>query len=212
MNPYPLIYCPQGVARPACCPSVGGTGLLDGKGADVASGGKGGGVCYGGPYRDGAWQRTPAGWYVLLDGHKPQHLGRAQSHPRILRWQAVPGHLPETYWRVPVVLAPLVAEKDGAAAACYVSALERVWYGDGWKAPTDLEDLHRSLLAIAEGVPLADTAAERDHKVTALAIELLELGQWVDGDLLAAAGWLTEALVERVILAACGAEPEAAGV
>lgn len=209
MNPYPLIYCPKGVARPACCPWQGGTGLLDGKGADAPVGG---GVCYGGPFRGGAWKKTPGGWYVLLDGHQPQHLGRAQPHPRLVRWQAVPGHAPETWWRIPVMIQPLV-RPDGQPdrARVYVSALDRVWGPDGWQAPSELEPIMRDLLAVSEGAPLADTAEERDLAVVRLAISLCALGQWVDGDLIATAGWLTDTVVLRIIKAAIGIdfmEPE----
>lgn len=206
MNPYPLIYCPRGILRPSCCPWPAGVGLLDGKGADAPAGG---GTCYGAAYRDGDWRKTPAGWYVLIEGHKPQHLGRAQSHPRILRWQAVPGHAPETWWRIPVLLAPMVTV-DGQPdkAACYVSAIDRVWGPSGWEAPADLEPIMRSLLAIAEGVPLADTPEDRSRAVAQLAIDLAALGQWIDGDLMATAGWLTEDVMTRIIFAACGREAE----
>jgi hypothetical protein len=213
VNPYPLIYCPKGVKRPECCPWLAGMGLLSGKGPDVAEGGEGGGFCFPGPYRDGPWLKTGAGWYVLLDGHKPQHLGRTQPHPRIVKWQAVPGHLPETLWRIPVMIAPMVKpEGHPDKAACYMSALDRVWSPAGWSAPVELEPIQRQLLALAEGVPLHDSAEERDRMIAMLAIDLMSLGQWVDADLIAAAGWLTDAVVIRVVEAACGIESEVAGV
>jgi hypothetical protein len=69
--------------------------------------------------------------------------------------------------------------------------------------------MQRQVLAIASGVPLAETAEERDRACARLAADLLALGQWVDADLLAVLGWLSEDTMERVILAACGVASEA---
>jgi hypothetical protein len=197
LTPYPVFYTPPGQPRPACCPHDGGLQLIA-PGPDGLLG-----MLWGGAELPAAadWRQTHAGWWVRADGHLPQHLTRLDGHPRIPRWCVVEGALEDHWWRVPI----LIDKQDET----WGSALDRLWTGGEFGPPADLEPLQRQVLAIVAGVPLADTAEARDVACAKLAVELLALGQWVDSDLLAALGWLSEDMMERVILAACGVRQDA---
>jgi hypothetical protein len=195
LNPYPAFYTPPGQQRPACCPHDGALQLIK-PGPDGAMGRLWGASDIGVP-----WQQSAAGWWVRLEGHLPQHLARMDGHPRIPRWAVVEGAQEDHWWRVPILI-----ERTGET---WGSALDRLWDGRDFGPPADLEPLQRQVLAIAAGVPLAETAEERDRACARLAADLLALGQWVDADLLALLGWLSEDMMERVILAACGVATEA---
>lgn len=203
MTPYPLYYCPQGVARPLCCPHVGAVGALPGKGPDTvrtpegqAIGGDG--LCWGGPLPapgTAVWTKAPAGWYVLLDGMTPQALRRSITHPRVLRWRTVRGISPDHRWRVPVLLT---RDEEGDP----LLAIDRVLTPDGWQAGDDLTPLLEPLQAVAAGRRLHEDPTERNEACIALAIDLLAIGQWLDRDLAAVTGWISEAVVIRVLRAA----------
>jgi hypothetical protein len=192
LTPYPIWYTPAGVAKPACCPHAGGLPVIV-PGPDGATGGTLWGA---NALPAGDWRRAAPGWWVLADGHLPQHLARLDGHPRIPRWAVVEGTEVDHFWRVPILL-----EKVDST---WRSSLDRVWTGDGFAPPKDLEPISRQVLAITSGVPLHHDIEERNRLCAVLAVDLLALGQWVDGDLLAALGWLSEDMMERVILAACG--------
>jgi hypothetical protein len=192
LTPYPIWYTPPGMGRPACCPHVGGLQVIV-PGPDEQVGGMLWGAA---ALPVGDWRRAGPGWWICADGHLPQHLTRLDGHPRIPRWACVEGATPEQFWRVPILI-----EKSEDT---WRSALDRVWGGDTFTVPEDLEPLSRQVLAISAGVPLHETLEERNRLCARLAVDLLALGQWVDGDLLAALGWLSEDMMERVILAACG--------
>jgi hypothetical protein len=152
---------------------------------------------WGGAYQATGWLEHSRGVWVHLDGRLPQHLTRFEISPRITVWKCVPGAIEGHEWQVPVLLAP-------TGSGSYRSALDRVLGRDGWGAPAELEALQRQLLAIAQGVPQGVTEEERDAAMTDLAVRLLSCGQWVDADLLRAAGWLSERMLVRVICAAYG--------
>ncbi len=101
MTPYPFIFCPPGVDKPACCAHMGQV-------RQTATGGPEGtgGVCWGGPYDPEAarWVKTAGGWYLGDAGHRPQDLVRLNTHPRVVKWHQIPGALEDQWWRVPVLL------------------------------------------------------------------------------------------------------------
>lgn len=206
---YPRIYVPLGVAKPACCAHLAGAGAMDGHGPDavVAPDGTrsgGGGLTYGPrPWLplDTTWRRTVAGWWIDLDGHRPQDLLRLEQHPRVLRWRTVPGVLAGQHWRIPVLLTPA----DGNPELGYLSAVDQVLGEHGWSAG-DLVDLQAPLLAIAAGVPLHQDPEVRNATILQLTIDLLAIGHWIDRTLLIHTGWLTETLQMEVILAAIDRE------
>jgi len=155
--------------------------------------------------RPGKWVQAKAGWWLLDEGHRPQHLARMDCHPRIVRWIAVHGADREQWWRVPVFLAPLGNEERGL----WCSALDRVYDGTGYAIPDAFKSIQERLLALTAGVPFGgETPEERDAACIQLAIELLQIGQWVDGPLCAVKGWLTNSVVIRIIQAAMGSDPE----
>lgn len=195
------------LTRPECCPHLAAFGLKPGHGPDVAAGGPGGGTLFGGTLEDlpdgSTWTRSPAGWYVATCGHRPQDLLRLDRHPRVVTWARIDGALPGQGWQVPVLLTPAgEADEHGYVADGYLSALDRIWDGTTYGTPQDLAALQEPLLALANGVSVGGTLEQRNAAMRELAIGLLTLGQWVDGDLLAALGWLSERLQVQAILAA----------
>lgn len=201
----PLIYCPKGVTRPACCPHRAPISLLPGKGPDavttevngieVTSGG--GGMIYGAGYDPTTrekWRKTRGGWYVLMSNHKPQDLIRMQPHPRVRQWATVTGAQPDHHWQVPVLL-----DLSGGHVS---SALDGVWDGEQWSAGelAPLQDQLRALIGGIEQPQQIDLpAALRELTAQGLAI-----GHWVDLDLLAHTGWLSESLCLSAVHAMAG--------
>ncbi len=216
----PLIYCPVGIKRPACVPpgrapiaqlsKVGPdtmTTIVNGE--EKIEGG--GGAVYGGGYDPAmrsTWKKTKlrtekiddnttithGGWWVQLLNHRPQDLIRIQRHPRVRQWVTVPGVRADHQWQVPVLLE--IA--DGQVT----SALDGIWDGERYTGG-ELEPLQQELLALVNGVeqsaPVDLAAAVRD-----LAVQGLMLGQYVDIDLLATAGWLSESLCLATVSAMAG--------
>ena len=211
LTPTPLIYCPTGIDRPACCAHRAPIDLLRGKGPDavatIVNGQEvitgGGGKIYGASGYDPAtrekWRKTRAGWWLLLLNHKPQDLIRLQAHPRVRRWAPLVGAQPEHTWHIPILLEP--------TRLGWMSALDGIWDGESWSAG-ELARLQEPLLAIANGVQQGDDAT-READFRRLAIDLLALGHLVDEDLLIAAGWLSESLMLRVVLTAAGRDEDA---
>lgn len=201
-------YCPPGVDRPAHrADLVGGVSLVAGAGPDVASGGPGGGMVIGGLYEpaEGGWSQTAAGWWLHMGDTVPQHLARAEGHPRIVRWTTVDGAQADHRWRVPVLVAP--SETDDGT---YVSTLERALGAAGWQAPADLAPIQARLLDQVHGLARGGDFAVELERVTDLVIELLTLGHHVSRHELIAAGWLTERVLLRVLIAAAAVPlPEA---
>jgi hypothetical protein len=205
----PLIYCPVGVERPACCAHRHPIGLLPKKGPDAVTttvNGQeettgGGGNIYGATGYDPAlrskWRKTRAGWWALLTNQKPQDLIRMQRHPRVRTWSVVPGAHAGHEWQVPV----LFEMSDSGIT----SALDGLWDGERYTGG-DLEPLQQELLALINGIDQGspvDIAAE----VRRLAAAGLGLGQYVDLDLLALAGWLSESLALSTVIVMAGRTP-----
>lgn len=209
LTPYPLIYTPKNVSKPACCPHGGPIDVLPGKGPDVVitrdgdntvvTGG--GGRMWGGGYHpeSSGWKPTPAGWWLQLLDHKPQHCIRLQAHPRVRQWVSVVGALPDHTWQIPVLLT----HDQGRIT----SALDGIFDGQQFSAG-DLSHLQQQLLAVRAGVGANNYSDEELQTATLnLAIDLLAVGQWIDRDFLAVSGWLSESLMLRAILIACGEHP-----
>lgn len=193
-SPLPLCHCPPGVTRPPWCPPVAPFGRL----AEA-----GGGICWNGPWRDGQWTTHPAGWSVLLDGHKPQHLVRVNPHPRILSAVAVAGAEPDQLWLVPVLLRPVLRT---AAAELYEPALDRVWRDGAWQTPVELGLIVQGLLDLATRpeVAAAEDVEARNAQLARVAIQGLTLTHHIDEQLLDLTGWMTEAVLGRVVRAMSG--------
>jgi hypothetical protein len=190
----PLVYCPPTVRRPAWAAEIGPFGRL------AAAGG---GVCWHGPWREGAWRQHPAGWQVLLDGHKPQHLLRARRHPRVLRVRELLGAEPDHAWLVPVLLQPV---GDAASANLFAPAVDLVWRGGDWRIPDDLDHLVRDLLDLANKAPAEPSAdpAEANRRLAATVAAGLALTHHCDLELLDLTGWLSANLMSRAVDAMCG--------
>ncbi|HYF24667.1 MAG TPA: hypothetical protein VD931_02910 [Baekduia sp.] len=222
MTPYPLIYCPPGVPRPRCCPHGAAVQLHPAKGPDAPADpreaeGREWGVCWGGPPpAGGQWIRTGAGWWLHLDGHKPQTTVRLERHPRVLRWKIVPGAELEHAWHVPVLLTRAVppredhspAQAEAAEAAGYIAAIDRLLGPDGQRVPSpDLAPLMEPLMAIALGHRPGDDVEASNRAYEQLAIGLLAVGHYVDPDLIYATGWLSERTVINVVRAGFDRDP-----
>jgi hypothetical protein len=209
----PRYYCPPGVARPAHLPrSYPRVDIVEGKGPDVAEGGDGGGVCWGGPlvHEEPGWKLTAAGWWLHPGECQPQHLVRMDASPRVRRWTTIDGVQAGEHWRVPL----LIEQDQGSVGpdgkpTMFCSALDRVWDGAGWTAPADLVALQERLLTLAAAAAGVGREALGREDVVRLVFEILALGHHVDPSLIGARGWLSEALVLRVLLAAAGLTPTA---
>lgn len=201
LTPYPLYYCPPGVARPAHCPHLHIFRALPQAAPDDQAG-----TVYGGVAQladRAAWVRHPTdGWWLLPGGQRPQDLVRIETSPRILRWYLVQGAEPKHWWRVPVLLTPADAADPRSPDKGYVSALDRLRHRGGWSAPEALRSAQERLLAVALGHELAATIDERNTAVLRLVADILSLGHHVTDFELDAFGWLSEALVDRVLIAA----------
>lgn len=200
LSPYPLYYCPPGVARPAHCPHIHIHGAVPEAAPDGAAG-----TVFGGPALPAdreRWVQHPAGWWLLPGAHRPQDLVRLETSPRIQRWYLVQGALPSHWWRVPVLLTPADPKDPGNPDKGSVSALDRIRHRGGWSAPEALRSAQERLLAVTLGYELAGTLEERNAAVVALAVDLLGLGHHVTEFELDTYGWLTESLVDRVLIAA----------
>ncbi len=213
MTPYPLIFTPPGIEKPACCPHPGFVNIVPGRGPDCTVGNEPaqatGGRCWGGIISDSpelTWLKVKAGWWLGLEGHLPQHLGRLRPHPSIRRWRIIEGAAPEHHWRIPVLIEVAGDGKD----TWYVSALDGHWNGETFIDPPEFEKLQNRLLAIAYKQDLHVDQVERNRLVLDLALRLLAMGHWLDdaGDVVAAAKWLPESMMSRVILAALDFEPK----
>jgi hypothetical protein len=204
LSPYPPIYVPTGVAKPACCPHRAPFGVAPGGGPDRALDTAGnpsdqGGQCFGcAMNRDLPWKRTRSGWWVMVEDYLPQHLARAESPRAVRAWDIVEGFAADHWWRVPILL------QQDREHGLWLSALDRVYTGEGWADPNGWADLIEPLLQIAYETPLHADREQRNRAVTDLAIRLLQVGQWVDADLLGAAEWLSERLLAQIIEAAMG--------
>lgn len=191
--PRPLCYVEQGAPLPAWLPrSAPPFGLLHGKGPDGN-----GGTCYNGPYRDGDWRRHRSGWWLLAEGHRPQHMLRPVPHPRVVKWHSVQGATAEDFWQVPELIHP-------ATGGGWASSLDRVWSDGGWRDPDDLESIASMLLAVSSDAPIAKTADERNASIARMVVAAFALGHYFDIELADMTGWLTESVQARAVMAMAG--------
>lgn len=202
LTPYPLIYCPKNVLKPACCPHVGHVDVLRGKGPDAVllPDGQpdlesGGGKCYGGGWQPGSWLKTRAGWYVQEGRHRPQDLIRLQPHPRVREWVTIQGAQPDHQWKIPLLL------EQGESG--WTSALDGVWDGNEYHGG-ELAALQEQLLAVVRDVVQGLDTPELLAAIRDLAIKILGIAQWVDEDLLIVKGFLSEMVALRAIVGAAG--------
>ena len=208
MTPFPLFYTPQGVTKPACCPHLGAVDVIDQTGPDAVrqadgtiTGGDG--RVWGGGLKPGQqlpWLKSPAGWYICPLGLVPQSLRRVTTHPRILRWRRVPGIHPDHRWLVPVLIT---SDEDGDP----VLAIDRVLASSDWQAGDEFASLIERLLAVRQGTLGHEDPALRNAESTALGLELLALGQFLDRDLAVTMQWISERVLVDVLRAALDWEP-----
>lgn len=197
-------YCPPGVAKPshaiipgvlACLPDGGPPGAVPG------------GTCYGGavePGEDG-WKQHPAGghWYNYSEA-VPALLIRLDTSPRLVRWVEVTGANPSHTWRVPVLMEPVYGD-DGETILLFKSALDRVWKCDAWDTPETLHDLQRRLMLVCHALG-TDKASLSSAEAVQAALDVLRQGHEFDEHEIVTEGWVSEVLVIRTLVAACGME------
>jgi len=191
----PLVFCPPGVTRPAWARNEPVARLAA----------AGGGICYHGGWRPGAWQLGAAGWQVLLDGHRPQHLVRAEQHPRSPILIAVQGLAEDHIWAVPVLGRPI---RRTASAELYEPAVDRIWRGGDLQMPEDLANLVHELLQWAAGAPSSIPDEDGERRLVRLAAQGVSLTHHVDLELIDLAGWMSLAVAQRILRGMAGLHPE----
>ena len=202
----PMWFVEDG-AEPAADPSHGmylsGIRCLSGPGGKP-------GLCYGDAYTEDpeTWRElVPGVWHRLVG--LPQAYLRLRQHPlvRTHREVLIPT-CPEGRWWVPVLLRPLDEADPGSGL---VSALDRVvtFREEDPLSGQDLDALMRQLAELAHGIPLADDGAARTLAAARLAVRALQVTHHISEREIAAAGWMTEATVLRVLWAAIGMQGDA---
>jgi hypothetical protein len=197
-------YCPPGVAKPAhavipgvcqCLPTGGPPGAVPG------------GVCYGGaiePDEIHGWHQHPAGHWFNFHDSAPALLIRLDTNPRLVRWIEVAGADPAHIWRVPVLMEPVYGE-DGQTPQLFKSALDRIWTGEAWNATESVQDLQRRLMMVCHALG-TDRASLSSEEAVRAALDVLRQGHEFDPLEVVKAGWISEVLVVRTLVAACGME------
>jgi hypothetical protein len=188
----PLCFCPDGVARPAWTRNEPVARLAT----------AGGGVCYHGGWKPGDWKAGKDGWHVLIEGHRPQHLIRAEQHPRIPTLIPVQGLAEDHVWAVPVLIRPLMRTKS---AELYEPAVDRIWRGGDLQMPEDLGDLVHELLQWAAGAP---TEEDGERRLIRIAARGVSLTHHVNLELIDLAGWMSLAAAVRIVRGMCGLNPD----
>jgi hypothetical protein len=209
INRFPLVYSDKEV-RPEWLPrTVSLRRVKVGFGCDTKTGPDGnpiggGGVCFGGDWRPGKWKKTRDGYWILPEGHCPQHICKASPHPRVMRWRNVVGVEAEHRWQVPVLITPRI-DLDSIT---WSSALDRTFTPDGWTDPEDLASMVEDLMtaACAPTFQLVSDTDENERALAELAIKLLQVGHHIDPVLMEAMGWMSETMLGRILLAACDRE------
>ena len=203
MYSLPRWYLPQGVDCPDHIPTTMRTlttRLLDGVGPDAVDGAFGGGTVIGGEYQRGeiGWTKTLGGWWINFTAVAPQVIGRIKTHPRIIRWASIPGANDGHWWQAPVLLSPF-KDDDGNPIA-YQSALDQHWNGAAWVDAADLEPLQERLRQVA--INVGNGQVKSDADLFQLVSDILLLGHYLHPHDLAASGWLTKAVLLRVLITA----------
>lgn len=196
-------YCPPGIAKPAhaiipgfcqCLPTGGPPGAVPG------------GICYGGaiePDEGLGWYQHPAGHWFNFQGSAPALLIRLDTNPRLVRWVEVAGADPTHIWRVPVLLDPVYG--DDGEISLFKSALDRIWTGDVWNATESVQELQRRLMMACHALG-TDRATLTSSEAVQTALDVLRQGHEFDPAEIVASGWVSEVLVVRTLIAACGLE------
>lgn len=202
MNVYPRWYVPEGIARPAHVRLPLGARCAPGVGPDVAGGGAGGGQMIGGTFLPGesGWHKAADGWWVNIGDANPQALVRLDRHPRVLRWEAVPGIRADHWWMVPVLLTPEL-DQEGRSVI-YVTALDQSWRGDRWADPHDLVELQRRLLNACLAMAPEKLSEQALNELAHLVTDLLKMHHDVTADEMIAGGWLTLNVMLRILTTA----------
>lgn len=203
MYALPRWYIPTGVNCPDHIPANLRTltaQLFDGVGPDAIDGKHGGGIVIGGEYQRGeiGWTKTQGGWWINFHQVAPQIIGRIKTHPRVIRWASIPGTHDGHWWQVPVLLCPF-KDDDGNPIA-YQSALDQHWNGTTWVDAVELEPLQERLRQVA--INVGNGQVKTDSDLCALVSDILLLGHNLHSHDLAASGWLTKAVLLRVLIAA----------
>ncbi len=197
-------YCPPGVARPRhavvpgicqCLPTGGPPGAVPG------------GTCYGGaiePDEGPGWTHHHDGHWFNLTGSAPALLIRLDTNPRLVRWVEVAGADPAHLWRVPVLMEPTYGE-DGETPVLFTSALDRLWTGTAWDTPSEIHDLQRRLMMVCHALG-TDSAALSSEDAVRAALDVLLQGHEFDPHEVVRSSWISEVLVVRTLVAACGLE------
>ena len=205
-SPYPLIYLPRDYDGPIPrhSPHRDITATLPGQGPDDVGDGRVLGGTYD-PATHDDWTLTVAGWWILWTDPTPQQLVNLTPSPHLVRWHWIDGIIPAHRWRIPVLLTP----QDPDDPIDWNPAANRLWDGQGYSLPPDLDDLQRRLLHPALAIPLADPQdlEANNTAVRHLAIDLAAQGHYVTEVEMVAGRWLDEVLIQDIILAALDSPP-----
>lgn len=195
-------YCPPGVAKPAHAVVPGAVACLPHAGPPGAPPG---GTVYGGLLEldEPGWRAHPGGWWYNGRGSAPALLIRLDPHPRLVKWTEIVGAHQDHTWRVPVMLEPVMDETGNPVL--FKSALDRVWTGNGWDAPPEIDGLMRRLLSVCHEIGRGGASLTSPEAVDA-ALDALALGHIFDRGEIIEEGWVSEVLVLRTLLATCGME------
>jgi hypothetical protein len=193
MSLAPRWYCPPGVDLPAHARRLHPVGLLPGRGPDQA-----GGTCWGGAYvpDEPGWIKAPAGWWYHPGDAQPEHLIRGGMNPVLLHWKVITGAIPDQSWMVPVLLRPLA----GSVPPIYVPAVDQVRQGGRWTIAPEIAGLcDRALITLHDICLAGETAELAEDRLLDYVGDILGLAYHVSRFELEAHGWLSKALVMRVL-------------
>lgn len=210
MTTAPRWYCPAGSELPPHARRVHPVGLLPGHGPDAPTG-PGGGVCWGGAFVPGepGWIQSPAGWwYHPGQDAIPDQMIRGSLNPALLHWNVIPGAVPGQQWMVPVLLRPLA----GSTPPIYVPAVDQIRQGGRWTIAPEIAALcDRALITLHDVCLAGETADLAEERLLDFVGDILGLAYHVSRLELETHGWLSKALVMRVLTTAVELdEPEAA--
>lgn len=191
---WPVYYLPPGMPRPDHVVHLGGSNLRADIGPADATPHERGGTLWGGawdPRLGTLLKKTAAGWWVALGSAQPHHLARLEPVDG-LDIDGVNGHR----WMVPTLLK--ARESFG-----WVSALPREFRDYQWRDPErflGIQDRLRHLITWEARGQVPDVP---DAETTQMAADILAVNYHISLHELSLGGWLDEALVIRILMAAC---------
>lgn len=192
---YPSYYVPEGVETPQ---HMGWHGLLGG--AKVVAESPDGGIglhwsseIYEPVFKD-AYVKTESGWYVFMGSRGPSDFARMET----VAGPVVKGAYPGQVWMVPQLLRL-------QTQARIVSAVPEIMTTAGWVAPRHLRGVMEMLRAIISKTPDRPLSVVEDPEGVQLAIDILAINYAISRHEMAAAEWLSTAMVCDIITAASGA-------